>query len=103
MSDIKRDIILAFVRVHLLHHAAAAPIYGLEMIQELGRHGHNLSPGTLYPILHSLEKSGCLTCERRLVGGRYRKYYVITAFGRETVESLRESVRELVNEVAPQK
>jgi len=31
------------------------PIYGLAMIEELRRHGYEPSPGTLYPILHSLE------------------------------------------------
>ena len=54
MSDIFRDIFLAFVRVHLLHHAAEGPIYGVEMIEELARHGYELSPGTLYPIFHGL-------------------------------------------------
>ena len=30
-------------------------IYGTEMIEELGRHGCELSPGTLYPILHAMQ------------------------------------------------
>jgi hypothetical protein len=47
MADIVRDVFLGFVRVHLLHHASRAPIYGLRMIEELGRHGYSLSPGTL--------------------------------------------------------
>jgi PadR family transcriptional regulator, regulatory protein PadR len=100
MPDIKRDIALAFVRVHLLHHANEAPIYGLEMIQELARHGHTLSPGTLYPILHSMEKAGCLKSFSRLEGGRHRKYYEITPSGRETIAELRRYVRELVGETA---
>ena len=43
------------VRLHLLYHAVKEPIYGLAMIEELGRHGYKLSAGTLYPILHDLE------------------------------------------------
>ena len=49
-----------FVRMHILHHAAEAPICGVDIIAELARHGYRLSPGTLYPVLHELEKTGCL-------------------------------------------
>ena len=49
-----RDIFLAFVRVHVLHHATEGPIYGVEMIEELARHGYQIGPGTIYPTLHAL-------------------------------------------------
>jgi PadR family transcriptional regulator PadR len=99
MPDLFRDITLAFIRVHLLHHAAEGPIYGLEMIQELVRHGYDISPGTLYPILHGLEKAGVLTSEKQAVNGKIRRYYTITDAGREALGFLRPKVRELVNEV----
>ncbi|HLK59162.1 MAG TPA: PadR family transcriptional regulator [Chthonomonadaceae bacterium] len=99
MPDIFRDIFLAFVRVHLLHHAAEGPIYGLEMIQELARHGYDMSPGTLYPILHSMEEAGYLASEQQTVQGKIRKYYYITEEGRKALMLLRPKVRELVNEV----
>jgi PadR family transcriptional regulator PadR len=99
MSDIFRDIFLAFVRVHLLHHAAEGPVYGLEMIDELARHGYELSPGTLYPIFHGLEAAGLLTCEPQTVHGKVRKYFRITAAGREALAQLRPKIRELVDEV----
>jgi DNA-binding PadR family transcriptional regulator len=28
------------------------------MIEELARHGYKISPGTLYPMLHALERKG---------------------------------------------
>src|SRR5579872_5569760 len=99
MDDIFRDIFLAFVRVHLLHHAAEGPIYGVEMIAELARHGYSLSPGTLYPILHGMEIAGYLQSERQLVDGKVRKYYRITANGQEVLQRLRPQIRELVDEV----
>lgn len=99
MSDIFRDIFLAFVRVHLLHHAAEAPIYGVEMIEELARYGYEIGPGTLYPIFHGLERAGYLTCEPRNVNGKVRKYYEITDTGREALARLRPKIRELVGEV----
>lgn len=99
MPDIFRDIFLAFVRVHLLHHAAEGRIYGLEMIHELTRHGYDLSPGTLYPVLHGLEKAGLLASEQETVNGKVRKYYRITAEGQSALTLLQPKVRELVNEV----
>jgi DNA-binding PadR family transcriptional regulator len=99
MDDFFREIFLAFVRVHLLYHAAEAPIYGVEMIEELARHGYSLSPGTLYPILHSMEADGYLDSERRTVNGKVRKYYRITEAGREALVRLRPQIRELVDEV----
>ncbi len=99
MADIFRDIFLAFVRVHLLYHAAEGPIYGLEMIQELARHGYDLSPGTLYPIFHGLEKAGYLVSEQQTVQGKVRKYYRITDTGTEALTLLRPKIHELVDEV----
>jgi len=99
MPDIFRDIFLAFVRVHLLHHAVEGPVYGLEMIQELARHGYDLSPGTLYPIFHSMEEAGLLVREQQTVQGKIRKYYRITDEGRNALALLKSKIRELVNEV----
>ena len=48
------------IRLHILHHASKEPIFGLGIIEELGRHGYRLSPGTLYPLLHGLEREGYL-------------------------------------------
>lgn len=94
-----RDFFLGFVKVHILHHAVQAPIYGLAMIEELQRHGYDISPGTLYPILHSLEEKGLLRREDRLVNGKVRKYYTVTEEGIRTLEEVKEKIRELVAEV----
>jgi DNA-binding PadR family transcriptional regulator len=53
-----RDLLSGFIRLHILHHAAEGELYGLWMIEELGRQGYRMSPGTLYPLLHGLEKKG---------------------------------------------
>ena len=47
----------AFVRVRVLHRAAERRIFGLEMIEELRRHGYTFSPVTLNPIFHSMEEA----------------------------------------------
>lgn len=98
-DDVTRTIFLAFVRVHLLHHAAEGEIYGVEMLEELGRHGYSIGPGTLYPILHAMAKAGHLTCEPRVVAGKVRKYYRATDAGRKVLQDVRVKIRELVGEV----
>ncbi|PZP91275.1 MAG: PadR family transcriptional regulator [Variovorax paradoxus] len=98
MTDTVRDILLAFVRVHVLHHAVAERIFGAGMAQELARHGYRLSPGTLYPLLHRLEADGLLKCSAEVVGGKTRKYYVATAKGHEALETLRPKLAELSGE-----
>ena len=69
------------------------------MIQELRRHGYELSPGTLYPVLHRLQRAGYLVREDRLVNGRVRKYYAITDDGRRALVEARTKIGELVSEV----
>ena len=41
-----RYLYAGLIRLHLLHHAVKEPIYGLAMIEELGRHGYKVSAGT---------------------------------------------------------
>src|SRR3989304_741555 len=76
-----RVFFLGFIKIHILHHATRESVYGLQLIEELGRHGYHLSPGTLYPVLHGLEESGYLTRENRLVEGKGRKHFRGTGKG----------------------
>ena len=94
-----RDFFLGFVKIHVLHHAAYEPLYGRAMIAELARHGYDLSPGTLYPLLHSLEEQGYLVQTTRVVEGRVRKYYAITDQGRSALQEAKRQILELVREV----
>lgn len=94
-----RHFFLGFIKIHILHHASEEPIYGLWIIEELGRHGYQLSPGTLYPILHALERDGLLRSREQLVDGKVRKYYMITSKGKKTLTEVKKKIRELVDEV----
>lgn len=98
-DNMLRDFFLGFIKIHILHHAEQEAVYGLALIQELARHGYTLSPGTLYPVLHSLEQAGYLVSEERVVKGKVRKYYTITAAGSQALVEARERIRELVDEV----
>ena len=96
-----RDIELAFMRIHILHHAAEHPIYGLRMRNELAEHGYDISVGTLYPTLHQLAEHGYLTSDERLVDGRRRRYYEATSEGRELLVRIQRKLSELTREALP--
>lgn len=96
---IDRKLFGGLVRLHILHHASREPIFGLGIMEELSRHGYRLSPGTLYPILHGMEKEGLLTSSEELVQGRIRRTYVSTHQGRSALLLAKTRVRELFLEL----
>jgi PadR family transcriptional regulator PadR len=98
-SKMFRDLMLGFVRVHVLHHASTEAIYGSGISAELEHHGYRLSWGTLYPLLHNLTDEGFLDREDRVVNGKVRKYYTITPLGRRALKEARLKALELVNEI----
>jgi PadR family transcriptional regulator PadR len=98
-----RDLYSGLIRLHLLHHAAEQPIFGLGMIEELGRHGYQISPGSLYPLLHGLEKKGYLKASEVRNGKSLRKVYRATPLGRKALASAKEKVRELFRELIEDK
>ena len=87
------------VRLHILHHAAEGEIYGAWMRDELAEHGHHISPGTLYPVLHAMQQQGLLASREVLVEGRTRRLYQTTAAGRDELAACRRALAELANEV----
>jgi DNA-binding PadR family transcriptional regulator len=88
-----------FVRLHVLYHAIREPVFGVEMMEELARHGYDVGAGTLYPMLHQLEEAGYLTSSSEVVDGKTRKYYRATPEGARALEDARAKIRELVKEV----
>jgi len=98
-DKITHNFFLGFIRLHILYHAIQEPVFGLDLIRELARHGYSLSPGTLYPMLHGLERDGFLQSYQEVVNGKVRKYYRATKTGKRTLAGARANVRELVNEV----
>ena len=94
-----RDLYSGLIRLHVLHHAAEEPVFGLGMIEELGRHGYHISPGSLYPILHGLEKKGYLKSRMQSSGKSQRRVYRATPAGRKALESAKAKVRELFHEL----
>lgn len=98
-DDLLRFFYGGFVRLHILYHANKQPVCGAEIVDELKHHGYSLSPGTLYPILHQMEKAAYLTCAEQVVAGKRRKNYRITREGQALLEDAKDRLRELVSEV----
>lgn len=94
-----REFFLGFIKIHILYHASKEPIFGVAITEELARHGYYLSPGTLYPTLHRLEKEGYLEQSLKVVDGKVRKYYNITEQGNAVLKEASRKIKELVEEV----
>jgi PadR family transcriptional regulator, regulatory protein PadR len=95
-----REILLGFWKVHILHHASEGPVHGQWIITELRRHGYEISPGTLYPLLERMKRHGWLKCQKAAGGGpRARKDYRLTPRGRQVLVLVSEQLTELYREV----
>src|SRR5262245_31955475 len=94
-----REIRVGIWKIHILHHAASRDVWGRWLLQELTEHGHDLSPGTLYPALLRMEANGWLRRTGDAPHARARQTFRITREGRRLLEALRREVTELYEEV----
>jgi PadR family transcriptional regulator, regulatory protein PadR len=94
-----RQLYSGLIRLHILHHSGEGDVFGLRMIEELARHGYKLSPGTLYPILHGLERDRLLRSNEVCVSGKIRRVYRITGEGQKALAAAKDKVRELFGEL----
>src|SRR5271157_6465467 len=94
-----REIYAGLIRIHILYHACQGPVFGLGMIEELQRHGYKLSAGTLYPLLHGLEKRGYLRSREVRSGRAVRRVYRATHAGHRALGAARAKVKELMAEL----
>jgi len=69
------------------------------MAAELAHHGYKISPGSLYPTLHTMEIEGLIKSHPEVVDGRARRSYVATAKGRRALKAAKKQLRELVDEI----
>ena len=100
IKALQREILLGFWKSHILYHASKGPLFGQWMLRELRRHGYEVSPGTIYPLLARMEERGWLKCWADPRGGlRAKKEYSLTGNGREVLSLLRKQIEELHREV----
>jgi len=94
--DIKQQMMHSFwqgiLKFFVLHQAAQNPIYGGKLKKQLQDWDYDISPGSLYPLLHTLEKALLLKSRVKIYKGRARKYYDITDQGRAVLAAVQEEL-----------
>ncbi len=94
-----KGLYAGLMRLHILHHAAEKVVCGVWVMEELRRHGYEISSGTLYPMLHGLERKGYLTSTKERVGKTIRRLYSITPEGKTALSEAKAKVHELFGEL----
>lgn len=87
---ISKDLIAASSRPLILSLLSQKESYGYEIIkniQELSDNEIIWKDGMLYPVLKKLCENSLIECEWKIVEGRKRKYYKITAIGVEALDT----------------
>ena len=96
----KRDWLLGNIEPLLLYLIFEDPMYGYQIIRELETRSHGyfkFKEGTLYPVLHRLEKEGLIRGQWQVLpSGRQRKYYHITDKGRFALAERQSQWREFL-------
>lgn len=99
----KRDWLLGNIEPLLLYLTLEQPMYGYQIIRELEARSQGyfkFKEGTLYPVLHRLEKEGLIRGQWQVLpSGRQRKYYRITDKGRSVLVERQSQWREFFNAV----
>ncbi len=94
----KAQMLRGIMEVALLRLLRGAPEYGLEILERLRSDaGLNVAEGTIYPLLHRLEKLGSVRSEWPIApsGGRPRRYYALTPLGEQELTALLHEWRRL--------
>ena len=99
----RRDWLLGNIDPLLLYLTSQQPMYGYQIIKELETRSQGyfkFKEGTLYPVLHRLEKEGLIRGQWQILpSGRQRKYYHITDKGRSVLVERQSQWREFFNAV----
>ena len=88
--SIDKSLLTGSTTVLILKLLEEKDMYGYEMISNLAKksnHTFDLKAGTLYPLLHNLEKNGIVeSYEESTASERTRKYYHLTVKGKDVLK-----------------
>ncbi|MBE6932873.1 MAG: PadR family transcriptional regulator [Ruminococcaceae bacterium] len=88
---IDKSLLTGSTTVLILKLLEEKDMYGYEMIATLAQrsnHAFDLKAGTLYPLLHNLEKAGLvISYEQTAENERTRKYYRLTQQGKTALQN----------------
>lgn len=98
-SDSRRaQLVKGLAEMALLAVLRDGPRYGLELLERLHDDaGLEVADGTIYPLLHRLERAELVRSEwqTETENGRPRKYYALTRSGRAELDTMLEEWRAL--------
>jgi PadR family transcriptional regulator PadR len=90
MDAIKPELLRGSLELMVLSTLSSGKKYGYliqSTLWESSRETIEMKAGTLYPILHKLEKEGWVKCHWESDTGRRRKWYELTAAGKKQLKS----------------
>jgi PadR family transcriptional regulator PadR len=96
---IDREFQRGFIKLYALWRASKGEVYGVQIIEEMRVLGFRVSPGTLYPVLHTLLEEKDVTVADSVVNGKVRKLYRATPKGREEAEEVIEKLTKLLRKL----
>ncbi len=103
--DTKQQMMHSFwqgiLKFFVLHQAAQNPVYGGKLKKQLQDWDYDISPGSLYPLLHALEKALLLKSRVKIFKGRARKYYDITDQGRAVLAAVEGELAAILAKMLP--
>ena len=90
MASYSKELLKGAADTLVLSTFAGGEMYGYQVVKELERRSEGffrLKEGTLYPILHRLEKQGLLGARwETMPNGSERRYYALTGKGRDVLD-----------------
>lgn len=98
-----REIVLGLWKIHILYHASEGGVVGNQLLQDLRQRGYDVSPGTLYPLLHRMERNGWLRSRCAGSSPKAPRTYKATAAGREILQLASPFVNVLHRELSEQR
>jgi DNA-binding PadR family transcriptional regulator len=90
LLELRRGVLILAVLSQLEHEE-----YGYSLLTRLAEGGLEIDQGTLYPLMRRLESQGLLESSWRIEEARPRRYYMLSAQGRQAVDQLTEEWRRL--------
>lgn len=100
---IDKSLLSGSTTMLLLSLLSEKEMYGYEMIETLRKRSNDvfeLKAGTLYPLLHSLEEKGFIQSYEEEVGGKLRKYYLLSKEGKKYLKQKKEDWKQYSDAVS---
>ncbi|MCM3766750.1 MULTISPECIES: PadR family transcriptional regulator [Bacillaceae] len=94
MTELRRGTLTLAVLSQL-----STPQYGYSLVQRLEEAGVAIEQSTLYPLLRRLEKQGLVTSSWDTTESRPRKYYVLSDYGMEVYQELKQEWHKMTLEL----